>query len=123
MKKIKPIIIFLVLLLIFVIIESQTKIIRRLYDNILYDNQNHYLPCSKLPDEAFVNDVLAVHQDIIQEILEVDPGNTGYEVDTITCPGKADLIIWYASHRDRVAIQKILIDNSFFGVPLRLQNR
>jgi hypothetical protein len=30
------------------------------------------------------------------------------------CPGRADLVIWYASHQDRDAIQKILITEPFF---------
>lgn len=76
-----------------------------------------------MPTEAYVNEVLSFHQDVINAILDINPGNVGFEVDATTCPGKADLIIWYPSHQDRIAIQEILKDTSFYGVPLRLQNR
>lgn len=90
---------------------------------VLMEIQNHYLPCSKLPPEAFVKEFLSSHKDPFDAILDVDPGHFGVEVDATTCPGKADLIIWYPSHQDRIAIQEILKDASFYGVPLRLQNR
>ena len=124
MKKIKKFFIpIFILLALLIFIESQTKGIHRLLDNILYDNQNHYLPCSKLPSEAHVNEIITAHQDTLDAILAVDPGNVGYEIDTHTCPGMADLVIWYASHQDRIAIQEIIHDTSFYEVPLRLQNR
>jgi hypothetical protein len=122
MKK-KKILFFLVVLIILVIIESQFKIYHRLYDNIFLDNQNHYLPCSKLPVVEVVDQTINSHQDTIDHILAVNPGNVGFEIDTENCPGKADILIWYSSHQDRVAIQEILEENNFFGVPVRLQNR
>ncbi len=123
MKKLKLVIFLFVCLVVIVVVENQTKILHHLYNNILYDNQNHYLPCSKLPTEAFVNEVLSSHQDTVEAILEVNPGNVGIDIDTITCPGKADLIIWYASHQNRLAIQKIVANNDFYGVPVSFQNR
>lgn len=122
MKKFKLVIIFLAFLIIIVFIESQTRILHRLYDNF-YDNENHYLPCSELPTEEFVKQVLTAHKDTVEAILDVNPGAVGFEVDTNTCPEKADLIIWYASHQNRLSIQKILNESDFYGVPLRLQNR
>jgi len=106
-----------------VAIESQKKIIRRSYDNFVLDNRNHYLPCEKLPTEAEVRAVVQQHQDIVQAIEQVNPGLVGVGVDSSTCPGKADLVIWYASHQNRLAIETIIGGDTFFGVPYRLQNR
>ena len=104
-------------------IEAQTNIVRRAYDNFVLDNRNHYLPCEKLPTEAEVIRIVQEHQDVVQSIEQVNPGFVGVDVDTTICPGKADLVIWYASHQDRVAIESIMGGNTFFGVPYRLQNR
>lgn len=104
-------------------IELQTKIIMRSYDNFVLDNRNHYLPCEKLPTEAQVRAVVQQHQDIVQAIEQVNPGLVGVDVDSLTCPGKTDLVIWYASHQSRLAIETIIDGNTFFGVPYRLQNR
>jgi Holliday junction resolvasome RuvABC endonuclease subunit len=107
----------------FLVIEAQTKIIRRAYDNFILDNENHYLPCEKLPTETEVSKVLQEHQDMIRAIEQVNPGLVGVDIDTMTCPGKADLIIWYATHQDRVEIKRIIGEDTFFGVPYRMQNR
>jgi hypothetical protein len=87
------------------------------------DNENHYLPCDKLPTESEVRAIVQQHQDIIQAIEQVNPGLVGVDVDSLTCPGKADLVIWYASHQNRLEIKTIIGNDRFFGVPYRLQNR
>ena len=104
-------------------IEAQTKIVRRAYDNFVLDNENHYLPCEKLPTEAEVRRIAQEYRDVIQSMEQVNPGFVGVDIDTTRCPGKADIIVWYASHRDRVAIARIIGGETFFGVPYRLQNR
>jgi hypothetical protein len=104
-------------------IEAQTKIIRRALDDLIYDNKSHYLPCKKLPTEAEVSRIIQERKDLIQLIEQVNPGLAGVEIDTTTCPGKADLVIWYASHQNRLAIETIISGDTFFGVPYRLQNR
>jgi hypothetical protein len=104
-------------------IESQAKIIRRSYDNFVLDNWNHYLPCEKLPTEAEVRATVQRYQDVIQAIEQVNPELVGVDIDSSTCPGKADLVIWYASHQNRLAIETIIGGDTFFGVPYRLQNR
>jgi hypothetical protein len=105
------------------LVESQTKWAHRSYDDLLLDNKNHYLPCEKWPPAAEVVQTVNNHQETLEEIEQVNPGNVGVDVDTATCPGKADLLIWYASHSDREAIEQILMGETFFGVPYRLQNR
>lgn len=104
-------------------VEWQTKMLRRAFDNYILDNENHYLPCHQLPTPEEVERVVAEHQDVIQQIEAVNPGQVGVEIDTITCPGHADLLIWYASRTDRLAIKAIIGTDTFFGIPYRLQNR
>lgn len=91
-------VIALVVCLAAIAIESQTKIIRLTYDNFVLDNKNHYLPCEKLPTEANLRETVQQHQDTVQAIEQVNPGAVGIEIDTSICPGRADLVIWYASH-------------------------
>jgi hypothetical protein len=124
-NKIFPFLLVLVTLLCLgaIVIESQVHVIRRLVDNYVYDNRNHYLPCRMLPAAAEVEAAVREHQDILQAIQGVDPGLVGVDVDSSTCPGKADLLIWYASHQDRLAIESIIASDTFFGVPYRLENR
>jgi hypothetical protein len=105
------------------LLETQTHVVRRLISDRLYDCRNHYLPCTAWPPEADVRRILEEHRDLITAIEQVHPGHVGIEVDATTCPGKADLLIWYASHQDRLAIEGLLGADSFFGTPVRLQNR
>jgi hypothetical protein len=124
-KKIGLLLLLLLTLacLAMIVIESHGHVIRRLIDNYVYDNRNHYLPCEKLPTGTEVSALVEQHREVIQAIEAVDPGLVGVDVDSWTCRGKADLLIWYASHQDRLAIEKIIAGDTFFGVPYRLENR
>lgn len=113
----------LLLCLAAVLVEAQTHILGRTISDRLYDSRNHYLPCAAWPAEADVQRILEEHHDVVTAIEQVHPGHVGVEVDASTCPGKADLLIWYASHQDRVAIESLLAGDTFFDVPVRLQNR
>jgi len=104
------------------LVESQTKMIRRWIDDVVYDSRYHYLACEQLPLLSEVEKVLEEHQIEIQEIEAVNPGLVGVEVHTCGA-GKADITFWYASHRDRVAIVAIIGGETFFGVPYNLNNR
>jgi Holliday junction resolvasome RuvABC endonuclease subunit len=122
-KKIVLPLVILIACLGVIAIESQIKIVHRIYDNFVLDNKNHYLPCEELPTEADVSRIVEQHRDKIRAIEQVNPGFVGVEIDTFTCPGQADLVIWYASHQNRLAIEEIIGGDTFFGVPYRLQNR
>jgi Holliday junction resolvasome RuvABC endonuclease subunit len=125
-KKWKKIVLPLVILIAclgIIVIESQIKIAHRVFDYFVLDNKNHYLPCEELPTEADVSRIVEQHRDKIQAIEQINLGFVGVEIDTFTCPGQADLVIWYASHQDRLAIEEIIGGDTFFGVPYRLQNR
>jgi hypothetical protein len=106
-----------------VTVEAQFKVLRRAYDNYVLDNRNHYLPCKDWPTKIEVERTVEQHQDVIQRIEQVAPGFVGVEIDSSTCEGKADLLIWYGSHQQRIEIEKIISGDTFFEVPYRLQNR
>ena len=106
-----------------IIVETQFNVLQRAYDNFIMDNRNHYLACKELPDSFEVERILEQHGDVVQQIQQVAPGFVGVEIDSWTCEGKADLVIWYGSHQQRLAIEKIIAGDTFFGVPYRLQNR
>ena len=114
---------FLLICLGVTVAEVQTKFIRRIIDNVIYDNRNHYLSCEQLPTASKVMQVVEERQDVIKEIEQVKPGFVGMDIDTFSCPGRADIVFWYGSHQDRVTIESIINDDTFFGVPYRLHNR
>lgn len=105
------------------IFEAQTKFFRRAYDEIVLDNRNHYLSCEQLPSEVEVMQVMEEHQDVIKKIEQINPGFVGVEMDTSTCPGKADVVFWYGTHEDRLLVEDMIERETFYEIPYRLQNR
>jgi hypothetical protein len=105
------------------VLEVQTKFLQRTYDEIVLDNRNHYLSCAQLPTEEEVRQVMEEHQDAIRTINQINPGFVGMEMDTSTCPGKADILFWYGTHDDRLRIESIIAGETFYGIPYRMQNR
>ena len=105
------------------LVEARFHLLQRGYDRFILDNRNHYLSCEDLPAKADTEKILEQHQDIIRQIRDVAPGFVGVEIDSIACEGKADLLIWYGTHQQRIAIEEIIGGETFFGIPYRLQNR
>ena len=105
------------------ILEAQTQFFRKAFDEMIFDNSNHYLSCEQLPSEAEVRRMVEAHQADIQKIEQVNSGFVGVEMDASTCPGKADILVWYGTHQDRILIEDIIAGDTFYGVPYRLQNR
>jgi len=92
-------------------------------DNLLYDNYNHYLKCEELPLIEDIEAVVSLHQDILAQIEQINPGLVGWEVEE-TCPGRGDILFWYASHANRNTIEGIIgSEDNFFGIPIRLRNQ
>ena len=88
-----------------VLLEATAQVIRRAYDPYVLDDRDHYLPCSRWPSLLEVERILQEHQATLRQIEQVNPGNAGVEVDSTACPGKADLVIWYATRQNRLAIE------------------
>ena len=105
------------------ILEAQTKVLRRAYDEIILDNHNHYLSCNQLPSEDEVRRVVEEHQDIIKRIEQINPGFVGVEIDDAICPEKADILFWYGTHEERLMVEDIIAGETFYGIPYRLENR
>lgn len=103
-------------------IEAQTKMMRRWIDDVIYGNQNHYLACGQLPSSSEVERVLKEHHDVIEQIVAVNPGFVGVDVN-ICGAENADVTFWYGSHQDRIVIEQLIGGDTFFGVPYNLQNR
>ena len=97
--------------------------LQRTYDEFVLDNRNHYRSCEDLPTTSEVERVLEQHKVIVSQIQQAAPGFVHIEMDTSFCSGKADLLISYGTHQQRIAIENIIGNETFFGVPYRLQNR
>lgn len=98
--------------------EYQTKSIRKTIADVIYDNREHYLSCEELPALSEVEQVVEEHQNLIQEIEQVNPGFIFVSIISL-CPGKGEIFIEYPSHQNRLQIEELIGDETFFGVPYR----
>lgn len=114
--------VLLLLVVILVISEPSTHLFHRLADNFLYNNYHHYLSCSDLPDLDEVNKIVTKHSETVEKIKNINPNDVEFIIDSWTCPGKASINIYYASQNQRIQIDEILPDKTFFGVPISLIN-
>ncbi|MDP2966725.1 MAG: hypothetical protein Q8N39_11940, partial [Pelolinea sp.] len=70
-----------------------------------------------MPKVSEVEQIVEEHQEVIQEIENINPGFIKVYIDSF-CPGRGSLVIEYPSHEDRLRIEEILGD-TFFGVPYK----
>ncbi len=119
----KAILILFALALAAVVTEPYTKLCHRVADVLIYNNHRQYLPCSDLPELGEVEDIAAQRPEVIEQIGGLSPGNIEVVIDSMTCPGKASIAIYYANTAEREKIDEILPDKTFFGVPTSLINR
>ena len=123
-RSVSPALLLILILCVGIwILEVQTKLFHRTYDEIILDNLNHYLPCEQLPSEAEVSQIMEDHQDLIKKVEQIHPGFVGVEMDNWTCPGRADIIFWYGTHEERLRVEDLIAGETFYGVPYRLENR
>ena len=104
------------------LVVAQSNFFKGLYNDLVLDSKDHFLSCDELPSVAEVEQVVDSHQDTIDKIKQVNPGSVFVQIDTATCPGKADIVILYGTHQNRLEIEQIIDDDTFFGVPYRLAN-
>jgi len=105
-----------------ILVIVKTNLVRRLYNNLILDNRDHFLSCEELPPLSEVTMVVESHANVIEEIKRVNPGFVVVRIDSTICPGKADIVIEYPSHQNRLAIEEIIDGETFFDVPYRLRN-
>lgn len=122
-KHVKIIIVFLAIIIIAIVSEPFTHLFHRIADTLIYNNYHHYLPCSALLELSEVESLVAQHTDAIEQIENLSPQNIQLVIDSMTCPGKASIIIFYASKEESKLIKEALTDKTFFGVPISLINR
>jgi hypothetical protein len=79
------------------------------------------LPCEALPDIETVRQVVGEHQDVIQEIENINPGYIFVGINE-RCNGKGELYIYYDTVSTREQILEIIGGDTFFGIPYRLFN-
>lgn len=123
MKKKFYLIVIGSLILAGLFLNFHTRFLRHMADDVLYDNYNHYLPCVDLPHKDEIEQTLAEHADVIDQIRSVSP-DADISIDDTICHASshADLIISYASHSQRVIIEDIVGGKTFFGIPVRWRN-
>ena len=110
-------------LVISLVVEANTYYVRDLLIEEFWGSKPHRVPCDKWPTPDEVQRVVDQHSQIISQIESVNPGFTVVNINTMSCPGRADIRIWYASYSDRDAIKSIIGDGKyFFGVPYQLRN-
>jgi hypothetical protein len=99
-------------------IERKTHFFQKTISDLIYDNRGHYLSCEKLPALSEVEQIVEEHQSLIQEIEQVNPGFIFVSIGS-PCPGKGEIIIEYPSRQDRLRIEELIGDDTFFGIPYR----
>ncbi len=87
-----------------------------------FGNVEHFLPCADLPEAGHVEQVLRERRDLVERIEQVNPGHIFVYADSSRCPGKADIVILFATLQDSRAIRRILGDGTFLGIPYRMYN-
>lgn len=69
-KTILLLVITLLVILFVFFIEKNTHVIRKMYDNVVLDNVNHYLSCDQLPTRDETKKVVQDHRDVIERIIK-----------------------------------------------------
>jgi hypothetical protein len=85
-------------------------------------NMEHFLNCSDLPEVGEVEQTLHRERDVVDRILQVNPGHIAVYADSGRCPGKADIVILFATIEDSRAIRRIIGGDAFFDIPYRMYN-
>ena len=118
MKKQEVKIVWLIIVALVIIgvgAELKTHLFSRAIISIVWDNRLHGVNCKDLPELAEVERIVAENQDMVEEILNINPGHIFFYIGS-SCPEKGEIVIYYASHKDRKRIEE-LIGKTFFGVP------
>lgn len=111
-------------MLILSIFLIKTKLILKIYNGLVLDNKEHYLSCDELPTADKVKQVMSEHQNTLREIEQINPGAVFVTAGTYeNCVDKSDIVISYPSHQNKLEIEKIINNKTFFGVPYRLHNQ
>lgn len=115
--------VLLLSVLVLTVLESRTYYIRDLLIESAHGSKPHRIPCDQWPTLGEVRQVLSEHSEVVRRIESINPGFTVVDINTLRCPGRADIRILYATATDRQAIELILGEGQyFFGIPYRMRN-
>ena len=115
--------IFAVGLLAFAIWEANSAHLRDLLSVSIYGTKPHRIPCEKWPKREEVEQALERHIGVIRRIESIKSGSIDLSINTWSCPGKAELYIYYPANHHIKEIKTIIGDEKyFFGVPYTLRN-
>jgi len=111
------------LLLIGLVALYQSHVIQRIVDDLIFDNYNHYVPCKRLPLATEVEEVVADHTLVVDQIQSISP-DIQFDIVQQTCGNAdhADIVIYYPGHPQREQIEELLGGKTFFGVLVRWIN-
>ena len=115
---------YAVIIITLVVVISLVSIPVVIYTYNTVKNLLHYspeLPCDDLPEIETVRQVVENHQDVIQEIENINPGYVWVAINE-RCNGKGELYIYYDTVSTREQILEIIGAETFFGIPYRLFN-
>jgi hypothetical protein len=87
--------------------------------DLLMGNQTHTLDCTELPTVEQVQATLNAHADVVNEILQINPGLVLVDADNQKCTTKADVLITVGSKQDAAAVKALIHADTFFGIPYR----
>lgn len=97
--------------------------VQRLIEDKLYDSVPSFSACERLPSASMVRKELEKHAELVAAIRQVAPDEVVIEPDTQRCgDDRAEILISYGSHDQRIRIQALLAKRGFGNVPVSLRN-
>ena len=110
-------------LVVSLVVEANTYYVRDMLAEEFWGSKPHRVLCDKWPTPDEVQRIIDQNSEVVNQIESVNPGFVTVNINTLSCPGRADIRILYASYSDRDAIRPIIGDSKyFFGVPYQLRN-
>ncbi|MGH3888638.1 MAG: hypothetical protein ACRDSZ_19100 [Pseudonocardiaceae bacterium] len=105
------------------VIALRLEPVQRLIQDKLYDNVPSFSACDRLPSASAVQSALDGHADLVTAIRQVAPDEVTIEPDTQRCgDDRAEILITYGTHDQRIRIQALLAEGGFSDVPVSLRN-
>lgn len=105
------------------VIVLRLEPVQRLTQDKLYDNVPSFVACDRLPSVSATQRALDEHADLVAAIRQVAPDEVMIGLDTQRCGGdRAEILITYGSHEQRIRIQALLAKAGFGDVPVSLRN-
>ena len=86
-------------------------------DDLAFDRRSHCVRCEELPTPSEVEQVISEHEDVLRQIQQFAFVEVSPRYCSATGDLRADIAMAHISSRDRIAVEKIIDGDTFFGVP------